>query len=150
MTAYPYFVVDMFGEMKDAQELSTRDRSPAKSSAQILVAVEGCGVVEAAGAEPVTVAKGDAVVVPASAEKFYGAAAVDALEPFCGRGFLVLRSPNRKTPNVMVKWKNLAKNSNFYPVILAGGRGAYRPSWPLSRKKACQTTVAGARRQAKR
>jgi mannose-6-phosphate isomerase class I len=56
-------------EMKDAQELSTRDES-GKSSAQILVALEGCGVVEAAGAEPVTMAKGDAVVIPASVETF--------------------------------------------------------------------------------
>jgi mannose-6-phosphate isomerase len=68
LVAAPYFVVDMF-EMKGAQELSTRDDS-GKSSAQIMVAVEGCGVVEAAGAEPVTLAKGDAVVVPASLEKF--------------------------------------------------------------------------------
>jgi mannose-6-phosphate isomerase len=68
LVAAPYFVVDMF-EMKDTQELSTRDDS-GHSSAQILVAVEGCGVVEAAGAEAVTFAKGDAVVVPASLEKF--------------------------------------------------------------------------------
>ena len=68
LVAAPYFVVDMF-EMKDAQELSTRDES-GKSSAQILVAVEGCGVVEAAGAEAVTFAKGDAVVVPAAVGKF--------------------------------------------------------------------------------
>jgi mannose-6-phosphate isomerase len=68
LVAAPYFVVDMF-EMKDEQELSTRDDS-GKSSAQILVAVEGCGVVEATEAEPVTVAKGDAVVVPASVGKF--------------------------------------------------------------------------------
>src|SRR5580692_5649125 len=68
LVAAPYFVVDMF-EMKDQQELSTRDDS-GKSSAQILVAVEGCGVVEASEAEPVTVAKGDAVVVPASVGKF--------------------------------------------------------------------------------
>jgi mannose-6-phosphate isomerase len=68
LVAAPYFIVDMF-EMKDAQELSTRDES-GKSSAQILVAVEGCGIVEAAGAEAVTFAKGDAVVVPASVEKF--------------------------------------------------------------------------------
>ncbi len=68
LVAAPYFVVDMF-EMKDAQELCTRDDS-SHSSAQILVAVEGCGVVEAAGAEAVTFAKGDAVVVPASLEKF--------------------------------------------------------------------------------
>jgi hypothetical protein len=32
--------------------------------------VEGCGIIEAAGAEPVTLAKGDAVVVPASAGTF--------------------------------------------------------------------------------
>jgi mannose-6-phosphate isomerase len=68
LVAAPYFVVDMF-EMKDAQELSTRDDS-GKSSAQILVAVEGCGVVEGAGAEAVTLAKGDAVVVPAVVGKF--------------------------------------------------------------------------------
>jgi mannose-6-phosphate isomerase len=68
LVAAPYFVVDMF-EMKDAQELNTRDQS-GKTSAQILVAVEGCGAVEAAGTEPVTFAKGDAVVVPASVETF--------------------------------------------------------------------------------
>jgi mannose-6-phosphate isomerase len=68
LVAAPYFVVDMF-EMKDAQELSTLDDS-GKSSAQILVAVEGCGVIEAPGADPVTFAKGDAVVVPALVERF--------------------------------------------------------------------------------
>jgi mannose-6-phosphate isomerase len=68
LVAAPYFVVDMF-EMKDALELCTREDS-GRSSAQILVAVEGCGVVEATEAEPVTVAKGDAVVVPASVGKF--------------------------------------------------------------------------------
>jgi mannose-6-phosphate isomerase len=64
----PYFVVDMF-EAKDALELATRDDS-GKSSVQILVAVEGCGVIEAAGADPVTLAKGDAVVVPACVDRF--------------------------------------------------------------------------------
>jgi mannose-6-phosphate isomerase len=68
LIAAPCFIVDMF-EMKDAQELNTQDDS-GKSSAQIMVAVEGCGVVEATGAEPVTLAKGDAVVVPASVGKF--------------------------------------------------------------------------------
>jgi threonine dehydrogenase-like Zn-dependent dehydrogenase len=68
LIAAPYFVVDMF-EMKDPQELSTRDES-GKCSAQILVAVEGCGVVESPGAEPVTLTKGDAVVIPASVESF--------------------------------------------------------------------------------
>ena len=68
LVAAPYFVVDMF-EMKDAQELNTQ-AGAGNNSAQILVAVEGCGIVEAPGAEPVTLAKGDAVVVPASIEKF--------------------------------------------------------------------------------
>ena len=68
LVAAPYFVVDMF-ELKDAQEFNTRDDS-SKTSAQILVAVEGCGIVEAAGTEAVTMAKGDAVVIPAAAEKF--------------------------------------------------------------------------------
>jgi mannose-6-phosphate isomerase len=64
----PYFVVDMF-EAKEAQKLTTRDES-GKSSAQILVALEGCGIVEVAGMDSVTMAKGDAVVVPASVERF--------------------------------------------------------------------------------
>jgi mannose-6-phosphate isomerase len=64
----PYFVVDMF-EAKEPLELSTQDES-GKSSVQILVAVEGCGVIGAPGMDPVTLAKGDAVVVPAAVEKF--------------------------------------------------------------------------------
>jgi mannose-6-phosphate isomerase len=64
----PYFTVEMF-EIKEAQSLVTRDDSK-KSSAQILVALEGCGVVEVRSSEAVTMAKGDAVVIPASAEEF--------------------------------------------------------------------------------
>lgn len=64
----PYFVVDMF-EAKDPLELVTSDAT-GRSSVQILVAVEGCGVVEADGMDPVTLAKGDAVVVPACVGKF--------------------------------------------------------------------------------
>ena len=68
LVAAPYFVVDMF-EIKDPQPLSTRDQS-GKASAQILVAVEGCGIVQAGNSEPITVTKGDAVVVPADLENF--------------------------------------------------------------------------------
>ena len=68
LVSAPYFVVDMF-ETKDPFELATGD-DPGKSSVQILVAVEGCGVIEAAGADPVTIAKGDAIVVPACVGKF--------------------------------------------------------------------------------
>jgi mannose-6-phosphate isomerase class I len=56
-------------EAKDSIKLPVRDDS-GKSSVQILVAVEGCGVIEAPGFEPVTLAKGDAVVVPASVGDF--------------------------------------------------------------------------------
>jgi mannose-6-phosphate isomerase len=64
----PYFAVDMF-EAKEPLELVTRDGS-GRSSVQILVAVEGCAVIEAAGMDPVTLAKGDAVIVPACVGKF--------------------------------------------------------------------------------
>jgi mannose-6-phosphate isomerase len=68
LVAAPYFVVDMF-EVKDPVRLATRDDS-GKSSVQILVAVEGCGVIEASGMDSVTLAKGDAVVIPASVGDF--------------------------------------------------------------------------------
>ena len=61
MIAAPYFTVDMF-ELKAPNDFSTLDES-GKSSAQILVAIDGIGVVESKGRDPVTLAKGDAVVV---------------------------------------------------------------------------------------
>jgi len=64
LVAAPHFVVDMF-EAKEPLHLATRDES-GKTSTQILVAVEGCGVIEVVGADPVAFAKGDAVVLPAS------------------------------------------------------------------------------------
>jgi mannose-6-phosphate isomerase len=74
LVASPFFVVEMF-ELKEPQgfrtgDFRTRDEA-GKSSVQILVAVEGCAVIEAHGAEPVTLAKGDAVVVPASIGEFH-------------------------------------------------------------------------------
>ncbi len=89
LIAAPYFVVDMF-EMKDEQELSTRDDS-GKSSVQILVAVEGCGIVETAAGEAVTLAKGDAAVVPASLEKF-------RVRPQWTLEFLLARVPGASLP----------------------------------------------------
>jgi mannose-6-phosphate isomerase len=64
LIAAPYFSVDLF-ELKEPHDFSTRDAS-GKNSVQILVAVEGCGIVEAPGRAPVTLAKGDAVVIPAN------------------------------------------------------------------------------------
>ncbi len=68
MISSPYFVVDMF-ELKEPHTFQTQDES-GKRSVQILVAVEGCGIVEASGANPVTLARGDAVVVPAAVGEF--------------------------------------------------------------------------------
>jgi mannose-6-phosphate isomerase len=64
----PYFAVEMLA-LKDPQSFRTRDEA-GKTSVQILVAVEGCGLVESRGSEPVTLAKGDAVVMPASVSEF--------------------------------------------------------------------------------
>ena len=69
LVASPFFVVEMF-ELKDALDFRTT-QDAGKSSVQILVAVEGCAVIQAQGAEPVTLAKGDAVVVPASIADFH-------------------------------------------------------------------------------
>ncbi|MGB6677315.1 MAG: type I phosphomannose isomerase catalytic subunit [Terriglobales bacterium] len=68
LVASPFFVVEMF-ELKEPQEFTTTGGTE-KSSVQILIAVEGCAVIEAQGAESVTLAKGDAVVVPASISGF--------------------------------------------------------------------------------
>lgn len=68
MIAAPYFMVDLF-ELQEPHVFSTADNS-GKTSAQILVAVEGCGVVEAQDRDPVTLAKGDAVVIPAAVQGF--------------------------------------------------------------------------------
>jgi mannose-6-phosphate isomerase len=64
----PYFVVDLF-DVKDEIELRTRDNA-GKSSAHVMVVTEGCGVVEVDGQEPVTMTKGDAVVIPADLNSF--------------------------------------------------------------------------------
>ena len=72
MIAAPYFTVDLF-ELKEPHDFSTREsekEESGKTSAQILVALEGCGVVEAQGRDPVTFAKGDAVVIPAALPGF--------------------------------------------------------------------------------
>ena len=64
----PYFMVDMF-ELKQPHTFQIRDGT-GKQSVQILVAVEGCAIVESRGTEVVTLARGDAVVVPAAVGEF--------------------------------------------------------------------------------
>jgi len=68
LIAAPYFVVDRF-EARESLQLAARDDS-GRNSVQILVAVEGCAAVEAPGMEPVTLVKGDAVVIPACVRNF--------------------------------------------------------------------------------
>jgi mannose-6-phosphate isomerase len=73
MISAPYFTVDLF-ELKEPHEFSTvvgpGNDDSSKTSVQILVAVEGCGIVEVQGRAPVTLAKGDAVVIPANLGAF--------------------------------------------------------------------------------
>ena len=68
LVAAPYFVVDRF-ELSEPHAFHTVDES-GRNSVQIIVAVEGCAVIEVQGMEPVTIAKGDAVAVPASVVDF--------------------------------------------------------------------------------
>ncbi len=68
MISAPHFTVDLY-DLKDVQEFQTNSDSGG-TSVQILVAVEGCGIVECDGMESVTLAKGDAVAVPAAIGKF--------------------------------------------------------------------------------
>jgi len=85
----PYFVVDHY-EVKELQVYQTED-APGKSSVQILVAVEGCGIIEAPGMAPATFAKGDAVVIPASVKKF-------SVRPQWAVEFLKAYVPGEKLP----------------------------------------------------
>ena len=63
----PYFAVERF-ELHGAHQFDfAGDR---KSSAQIVVAIEGSAVLDAPGHDPVRFGRGDAVVVPASIRKF--------------------------------------------------------------------------------
>jgi mannose-6-phosphate isomerase len=62
-----YFTVERF-DLQKAQEFDLR--SVEKSSVQILVATEGQAFLENPSSEPVNFSKGDAIVVPASIQKF--------------------------------------------------------------------------------
>jgi len=68
LIAAPYFVVERF-VLTTPKTLTTTDESGVRS-VQILLALNGRGSVEAHGSEPVTFAKGDAVVVPANIWNF--------------------------------------------------------------------------------
>ena len=90
----PYFVVDLF-ELKEPHEYRPHGQQ-IKSSVQILVCVDGCGVVESDGAEPTTFAKGDAVVVPASTSEF-------RVRPQWAVQFLKSSLPGRDVPEPVTR-----------------------------------------------
>ena len=66
LIASEYFAVEQFG-LSSEQAFSELG---GKSSAQILVAIDGQGALAAEGFDPVEFAKGDAVVVPATIQRF--------------------------------------------------------------------------------
>jgi len=88
LIAAPYFVVEK-NALKDPREFSTSESG--RRSVQIIVALEGCGVVEANGCEPVTFAPGNAVVIPAAIENY-------RIRPQWTVNFLCAKVPSRSLP----------------------------------------------------
>jgi mannose-6-phosphate isomerase len=87
LVASPSFIVEKFA----AKEVMTVTADPGPSSAQVLVAIEGSGVVESRGSQPVSFNKGEAVVIPASVKQF-------ELRPQWTLEFLRMRLPSEKLP----------------------------------------------------
>jgi len=67
LIASPFFVVEKFA-LKEPSLFTTVEGG--KRLVEILVAVNGCGVIEAGGSQPVTFAPGEAVVIPACVQEF--------------------------------------------------------------------------------
>jgi len=86
LIASPYFVVELF-ELNEPYEL----RPESQRSAQVLVVTEGSGILESGGFESMAIAKGDAVVVPASLAGF-------RVQPQGSIGFLKSSLPNQAMP----------------------------------------------------
>jgi mannose-6-phosphate isomerase len=84
----PCFEVSRSRLRAGQEQLVTRHLPPA--SAQVLVALNGCGLVSAKGTEPVTFAKGQAVVVPAKIEKF-------SVSPQPELEYMLMRLPQGET-----------------------------------------------------
>lgn len=85
LVASPCFIVERFA----AVEPMTITADPGASSAQVLVAADGCGVIECEGSQPVTFNKGEAVVIPASIAQY-------KLRPQWSVEFLRMRLPAEK------------------------------------------------------
>src|SRR5262249_821130 len=69
LIASPFFQVEKYA-LQSSQNFKTANDA-GMTSAHILVAVDGCGQLESPGSGPVTMAKGDAVVVPASVGEYH-------------------------------------------------------------------------------
>ena len=82
LVASPCFVVEHFAISKPLSLAA----APGRSSAQVLVAVEGSAVVEWEGGQPVSFNRGEAVVIPASIEQI-------GLRPQWAVEFLLMRVP---------------------------------------------------------
>jgi mannose-6-phosphate isomerase len=61
----PHFQVDKFTLRGAAQQFTSDGSSP-----RIVIALEGCGVIDSEQAQPITFARGDAAIVPASVRQF--------------------------------------------------------------------------------
>jgi mannose-6-phosphate isomerase len=89
LVAAPYFVVEKFN-LSEPTALRTLDDSGVRS-VQILVGLQGSGTIVARGAEPVTFATGDAVVVPAGTWNF-------EVRPQRGVEFIMAHVPGKPLP----------------------------------------------------
>ncbi|MGE5112063.1 MAG: hypothetical protein ACM3JB_14470, partial [Acidobacteriaceae bacterium] len=78
-------------ERYQLKEAKTFAQKQALGSAQILVAADGAGVVEAPGAQPVAFNRGEAVIIPASVQEF-------TVRPQWTLEMLRMRVPAEKLP----------------------------------------------------
>lgn len=87
LVASSCFVVEKY----KSEEMMAFDTSREHSSVQVLVAVDGCGVVQSEGSQPVSFNRGEAVIIPASVREF-------TLRPQWSVEFLRMRLPAEKIP----------------------------------------------------
>jgi len=85
LVASPSFIVEKFSP----PGVMTVTADPGPSTAQVLVAIEGTGVVECSGMQPVIFNKGEAVVIPAAVQQY-------ELRPQWSLEFLRMRLPVEK------------------------------------------------------
>jgi mannose-6-phosphate isomerase len=92
-----YFVIEQYWlDVTNGDPLRVFGTNEGKSSVRIVVALDGCGVVESAGSPDVTFARGEAVVVPASVEQF-------AVRAQWTVEFLCARLPGKSLPPPVTK-----------------------------------------------